>query len=667
MPSLSYITALLLAVSISLSLRAELTVRPNVKVISPQVVVITPPKKPKVKRNPARLIPFAKLKRVDVGRINGKTTQTEEPGVADTVPSTSLEDVGNKLFGNGKNGGGAGTGTGSKAGGGSKVSVNENNKKNDQSIKLDDDANSKRGAGDPPGGGIDPNSKNWPWYPMCLFIDADVKEDVNTTVKGMVDMAAKCNVNLVVRALTVKAIGTEDADQINDRQKINCNIQEKFGKASSSTSVCSTSQTAAAEMCGDCKLYKNGTQTDTKCKASQPNCVCNTGVAGCGQVQRMNGQVTIPGQNLTQAEIGEIYYADVGGKAPTPGSGPSAPSIEKIGACNPGVVTHEAQGHGQWGHPNGSKDGNGIGLDDPATRGGGAEGSGTGATWSNSGCAEMKANSYTDNNGRFSYSPTRQRYYFHRPDTTLVLGDPRWKAFNLVQADQLTANPIAPPPIADRGPGIPGEPRSTGVRNNQSPVTSASSPAAGHPKGSSLVTNSPAQKQANQILANSTTSTPPSIPQPELRPPEQPQEPNVPLPPGNRVFGKGDGFANQIVVNEGAKGGSGGGGGSFSGTGEFFNSVGNGDGGGFFVNEGAPKGGGPAIDLSGGSSGGSSGSGSIGRTSPGNRTPASEEEKKKKERAKKKKREFGDGLRTGSKVPVGNIYQTGGGVESATD
>ena len=40
------------------------------------------------------------------------------------------------------------------------------------------------------------------------------------------------------------------------------------------------------------------------------------------------------------------------------------PSIERVQACDAKTVGHEALGHSMWGHPNGSADGNGIGLQD---------------------------------------------------------------------------------------------------------------------------------------------------------------------------------------------------------------------------------------------------------------------------------------------------------------
>lgn len=256
------------------------------------------------------------------------------------------------------------------------------------------------------------------WWPMCLFLDESIStEEGNRTVKGLIDDAAKCKVNLVVFPVTIKANYSDDPDIINKGSQGSCNIVPTLAEKAS-TSVCVHHQYSSDKMCGDPPTAQNP----------------NPQVAGCAQLQagagaRLRQRYTDPtdAANLA-AQANETQEG---------AAGVAAPSIEDAGQCTKDIVAHEALGHSQMGMPNGESHGKGIGRPLP----GGAEGTATG-DWTEEGCAEMFQNGFDNSDQRWKYDRNRQNYY-------TKIEDPA-KQWDLLGGGQLFKPPPGPPPPGRR-------------------------------------------------------------------------------------------------------------------------------------------------------------------------------------------------------------------------
>ncbi len=368
----------------------------------------------------------------------------------------------------GSSGGSSGSSASSSSGGTSPGDSSQAGPK----IGFDDNAPKNGGGGGGGGGG---KAIAYPlWYPMCLFIDQTIDTGTgNSAVKGIIDDAAACGVNLVVFPLTVKSNYPNSADTINAKAQKSCNVIEGLGVPRASVSTCVQFPDTAGEMCGE--------PPETR-----PT------VAGCAQLQSgaSNGW-----DAKTKAAMKQS------GEGTESAGGVAAPSIEKSGACDTGTVGHEALGHSMWGHPNGSADGHGIGVTmiwnpnatdraqevlvmnnmvkdlarhardlgldvgappDPmlavgirtrngvkvAAEGGGAGGGG----WTGEGCAAMRGSAFA-NDGRWKYDPSRQQYY--------VRAEPE-RQWDLMEGKQLFLQPPgAPPPGDATPPTIGGQPPTT--------------------------------------------------------------------------------------------------------------------------------------------------------------------------------------------------------------
>lgn len=260
-------------------------------------------------------------------------------------------------------------------------------------------------AGDSSGGQSSKGQSFGLWWPVCVFVDGP---DANSQIKDMVQMSAACGVNLVPYARTVSIPDPNNEAQINSLQSSSCNIKEsKIAGKGSSLVLTNRSSTVADEMCGFYEEDKKTGKRPTK------------NVAGCNQLA--NGA---SGEAKKRAESHKDKGDGFGGMA----SGEVAVGIvDREGYSSGAVYSHETMGHGQMGWPNGKKAGNGIGdpNDDKDSSGDHEHGGGYTAI----GCAQMRASAIPDPDGYHKYYPNKERYYSHREDKKMPLGEPIWKSF----------------------------------------------------------------------------------------------------------------------------------------------------------------------------------------------------------------------------------------------
>jgi len=260
-------------------------------------------------------------------------------------------------------------------------------------------------AGDSSGGQSSKGQSFGLWWPVCVFVDGP---DANSQIKDMVQMSAACGVNLVPYARTVSIPDPNNEAQINSLQSSSCNIKEsKIAGKGSSLVLTNRSSTVADEMCGSYEEDKKTGKRPTK------------NVAGCNQLA--NGA---SGESKKRAESHKGKGDGFGGMA----SGEVAVGIvDREGYSSGAVYSHETMGHGQMGWPNGKKAGNGIGdpNDDKDSSGDHEHGGGYTAI----GCAQMRASAIPDPDGYHKYYPNKERYYSHREDKKMPLGEPIWKSF----------------------------------------------------------------------------------------------------------------------------------------------------------------------------------------------------------------------------------------------
>lgn len=314
--------------------------------------------------------------------------------------------------------------------------------------RTGDPAVSPPGAPSSSGGGAVPFEK---WYPMCLFLDAYLSEaDGNKAVKGVIDAAAKCRVNLVVFPVTVKSGSyAMDPSAINSAQQKACNIVGRLpGADRASTSICVDHNQMADKMCEQYipkDLNKNGVIDGV----AEEKAILKTETAGCAQMQN-NGQENIEdlvkqqihGKNQADTEAKQqARLADIKkhGATPFKGSG-AAPSIEDREGCNFQTISHEAIGHSEFGHPNGKGDGFGIGIQE--------ESGGMGDSWDEPGCTAMRLNAFPNTDKRWKWEANRQKYYT-KPK------DPKFQ-YDLTGGKPLfgdrKSSPQSSTPIADSSP-----------------------------------------------------------------------------------------------------------------------------------------------------------------------------------------------------------------------
>lgn len=362
-----------------------------------------------------------------------------------------------------------------------------------QTLVFDDNAakgeQPKDGVGDrggkPPGGGDNRPPGDKPivfdlYWPMCIFFDPSVSDgQANEIVKGTIDKAGACGVNLNVVPITIKGNYPKgNPDQFNAMQQASCNMQS-IGVQSASTLLVNPDPEAAAKMC------------DVKETLPGGGIKWDLGVAGCAQLRGGGG--------INKRQMDSMRGSSFGGMGGADGIFPSV--IVPIG-WNSGVASHEAIGHSQMGWPNKEDETQtdaGLGIGSPSTKGGGAsnlifeqdifsamleeisrpevsaaEGSFEGSGWTGAGCAQMRARALP-NKHRFGWSPKQAVY-------TIVDKDPQrqWQLGNPLWGPIPPGGPPAPPPLIvnTERPQPPEQDKTKLVMNDEGPKISAPPPPA---------------------------------------------------------------------------------------------------------------------------------------------------------------------------------------------
>lgn len=361
--------------------------------------------------------------------------------------------------GSGSSGSGSGSGSGADNSGqaqqGSGADGSAANVANQEIGLLDGQADPQQGGPGAPaiGGALNApaNGTAFPkMYAMCMFFDESFgTAGPNQVVKGMVDAAARCDVNLVVYPIKVasgsypRATGVDsgESEMVNELQKASCNIKGRLNISSGiSTSICVDDDKMSDQMCQQTKPGPNNTK------------ILDTATAGCAQVQSRvpelaNIEAEFRGEQTgTKEEIDkkwEDFLKEAKKHSPSFGDNAGndiAPSIEDREGCTASIANHEAIGHSMFGHPNGKGDGNGIGV-----KGDNGD-DGQAPYWTPSGCAAMFRNAIDNPGGKFKYDPNRTTYYtgLGRP---LPLGEPIFKEIaGIPPGGPVTQRPPMGPP-----------------------------------------------------------------------------------------------------------------------------------------------------------------------------------------------------------------------------
>jgi hypothetical protein len=242
------------------------------------------------------------------------------------------------------------------------------------------------------------------WWPVCMFLDQGIDQaKANAIVKGVIEKADRCQVNVVVWTRTVKteswppARGRTAHEPVNRLSVEKCNLPSELATAGSATALVppnSAYDNMAAKMCDD-EPKKGNLDVPEEER-------WNMSVAGCAELRK--------GDAVTDEKKKEhMKSGGSGAHSHNDAKGGVAASIEVTGGHSAEVVSHEAIGHSQMGKPNGSRYGLGIGEDADFEPGGGGEGPTTG-DWSPAGCIEMRRRAL-DNTRGFGFDPSRQTYY----------------------------------------------------------------------------------------------------------------------------------------------------------------------------------------------------------------------------------------------------------------
>jgi hypothetical protein len=342
----------------------------------------------------------------------------------------------------GNTGNGAGSGTNGKASASAddgKVGFEENNR---SPIADGSTGKAKRTSG----GSAPPEKqlqKLSTIYPVCLFIDSSpgVQAKANAAIKGMVDMAAACDVHILTFPVVTTFPMGDDHSAINAAQVKACNIPPELGtEGKGSTSAFVPWDLTAARMCD----AKKGTDP----KTNEP--IWDEAVAGCAQVSAARGADGLAAAEAKAAADPESTFAKNLSEQKKnfnrrPG-GNVVPSIEVPSGHTAVVLSHEALGHSQMGRPNGKTMGNGIGEwgEPPETDKSGGDGG-----WTRpAGCAALKANAFPNTKG-YLYDPNRKTYFTPQTQRVYTLGsDP---PIFTPRSPAPLPGPASGPPIAGNG------------------------------------------------------------------------------------------------------------------------------------------------------------------------------------------------------------------------
>ncbi|MBM4318031.1 MAG: hypothetical protein FJ116_11200, partial [Deltaproteobacteria bacterium] len=283
------------------------------------------------------------------------------------------------------------------------------------------------------------------WWPVCVFVDGP---DANSQIAEMVRMSAACRVNLKPYIRTVSVPDPNNPEQLNSLQRQSCNIKEGgiAGKGSSLV-LTNRSSTVADEMCGS-KETVNGVTRPTK------------RVEGCNELANGASRESIDRASRPAAGHGSLKVSN--GEV-------AVGIVDSQGYSSGAVYSHETMGHGQMGWPNGKKAGNGIGDPNDAQDSGG--GHQHGGWYEEIGCAQMRASAIPDPEGYHKFYSSKTKYYSHREDKKMPLGEKIWKTFK-------------------EGPQIAGQITRRGPRSSRGTESAASS------QGSNLGSASAGHKKA---------------------------------------------------------------------------------------------------------------------------------------------------------------------------
>jgi hypothetical protein len=232
------------------------------------------------------------------------------------------------------------------------------------------------------------------WWPLCLLMDPTFP-DPDKLIKGMMEIADQCNVNLVVFPSTLKAGYSADPKKFVSQTVSSCNLQGKVPGASEASSLLvHNSDDAAPAMC---KQWKP--EPPFRWHTPDPD-----KATGCAQLRSGSRG----GKNGLQG-------MSVGGAV--------APGVISPGGWSPAVAMHEAIGHSEMGELNGPMLGLGIGEDPNSTYNDKEIGM-TGGFYP-SGC-QIFHDKALPNDGRWRYDPTQTSFYTKETDPAkqLTLGDP---------------------------------------------------------------------------------------------------------------------------------------------------------------------------------------------------------------------------------------------------
>ncbi len=225
------------------------------------------------------------------------------------------------------------------------------------------------------------------WFPACVFMDNSVRNG-NQVVKGLVDMAAACGVNLVVFPFYTKNM-PGNAEGLKNAARSKCNAQDGFrqyGVNRAEAIVLTGNRSLPAQMC---------------------NAGNNPDANVCSEVGWNPGP---------EMEARLRFIGRYGGRPPA-----GSPAVSVIGPGGGGLFSvadvAAGQGQGLLNLPPGTAAGNGTGDNDE-----GYASSGTKPTqgWSDLGCQRMREVSFP-NDGKWKYNADQKDYVVKTTDESRYL------------------------------------------------------------------------------------------------------------------------------------------------------------------------------------------------------------------------------------------------------
>lgn len=218
-------------------------------------------------------------------------------------------------------------------------------------------------------------------FPVCVFMDESVGNG-NQVVKGMVDQAADCEVNLVTFPIYVSNNYPNDPEGLKNTLRQKCNAVTGLGRMGmnrASVVMLTGNATLPKQMCGN----PNGNSADI------PYCAEMGFDPGAGLAERLP------------------FTGRWGGIA---GPGTTAVAVVGPNGHNPRDVSAAALGQAMMSLPPGSDAGNGVGGFEEGNAGSGAVAANAPEGWTNQGCERMRATAFPNANGRWKYKEDQRIY-----------------------------------------------------------------------------------------------------------------------------------------------------------------------------------------------------------------------------------------------------------------